>query len=50
LSFLRKSGLVQPKKPIGFELTEAGCALMELSLKDIFESSQNEQAQVSTTQ
>lgn len=40
LSYLRKSGLVQRKEPVGFELTEAGCAVMELSLKEIFDSSQ----------
>jgi hypothetical protein len=42
LSYLRKSNLVQKKEPIGFELTEAGCAVMELSLKEILDSSQDE--------
>ena len=39
LLYLRKSKLVKRKKPVGFELTEAGRAAMELSLKDIFETS-----------
>ena len=40
LLYLRKSSLVQRKKPKGFELTEAGKAVMELSIKQIFEASQ----------
>jgi len=39
LAFLRKSGLVQKKEPVGFELTEAGYAVMDLSLEEIFEAS-----------
>lgn len=35
LNFLRKSGLVKKKEPVGFELTDAGKAFIELSLEDI---------------
>jgi predicted transcriptional regulator len=37
LNYLRDSNLVQKREPVGFELTEAGCALMELSLTEILE-------------
>jgi len=40
LAFLRKSGLVQRKEPTGFELSEVGFAVMDLSLKDIFDAGQ----------
>jgi len=39
LAYLRKSNLVQRKNPVGFELTEAGRAVMELSLREILEAS-----------
>ena len=35
LDFLRRSGLVKKREPVGFELTEAGKAFVELSLKDL---------------
>jgi predicted transcriptional regulator len=38
LLYLRNSHLVQKRKPKGFELTEAGKAVMELSIKQIFEA------------
>ena len=40
LSYLQKSSLVKKRRPVGFELTEAGCAVIELSLKEIFDASQ----------
>lgn len=39
LQYLRDSGLVKRRKPVGFELTKAGIAVMELSIKDILERS-----------
>ena len=42
LTYLRKSKLVQKKEPVDFELTEADCALMELSLNEILEVSQDQ--------
>ena len=38
LSFLKKSGLIKKKEPIGFELTGAGRAFIELSLERIIET------------
>lgn len=35
LAYLRKSGLVRKSDPVGFELTEAARAFIELSLEDI---------------
>jgi len=35
LRFLERNGLVKKAKNVGFELTEAGQAFIELSLKDI---------------
>lgn len=35
LRFLSRSGLIRKRKPVGFELTEAGQAFIELSIKDI---------------
>jgi DNA-binding HxlR family transcriptional regulator len=41
LMYLRKCELVKKREPVGFELTEAGQAVMELSLKDIIGASQS---------
>lgn len=38
LGALRKSGLVQKSEPVGFELTDAGRAFMEMSLEKIIET------------
>lgn len=35
LNFLKKSKLVRKRKPVGFEITTAGKAFVELSLRDI---------------
>jgi len=35
LSFLIRSNLVRKRKPLGFEITSAGKAFIELSLRDI---------------
>jgi predicted transcriptional regulator len=35
LNYLKKSRLVKKKKPVGFEITTAGKAVMKLSIKDI---------------
>ncbi len=35
LRFLSRSGLVRKRKPVGFELTEAGQAFIELSIGEI---------------
>lgn len=40
LLYLRKSKLIQRRKPVGFELTETGEAVMELSLKELLRASQ----------
>jgi len=37
LLYLRKSSLVRKREPVGFELTEAGKAIFEISMKDIFD-------------
>ena len=37
LAYLRNSGLVRKSDPIGFEITDAGRALIELSLEKIIE-------------
>jgi DNA-binding HxlR family transcriptional regulator len=41
LRYLRESGLVKKREPVGFELTEAGQAVMDLSLKEIIRDSQS---------
>lgn len=38
LQYLRKSGLVKKREPVGFELTSAAIAFIEISLKDIIET------------
>jgi predicted transcriptional regulator len=40
LQYLRDSNLVRKRRPVGFELTEAGKALLELSMKDILEATE----------
>ena len=38
LTYLKKSGLIKKKDPIGFEITDAGRAFIELSLEKIIET------------
>lgn len=38
INYLKKSGLVKKKEPVGFELTAAAKAFIEYSLKDIIET------------
>jgi len=38
LNYLKKSGLVKKKEPVGFELTDAAKTFIEYSLKDIIET------------
>ena len=38
LEYLRKSGLVKKREPVGFELTDAAKAFIENSLNDIMET------------
>ena len=40
LAYLRKSGLVRRSEPVGFELTEAAKAFIQLSLDDIVSTAQ----------
>ena len=40
LQYLRGSNLVRKRDPVGFELTEAGKAILELSMKDILEATE----------
>jgi predicted transcriptional regulator len=38
ISYLRKSGLIKKREPVGFEVTDAAKAFIEYSLHDIIET------------
>lgn len=50
LQYLRKSGLVKKREPVGFELTSAAIAFIEISLKDIVETAKKALKIVETKQ
>lgn len=50
LNYLKKSGLVKKKEPVGFELTAAAKAFIENSLNDIMETAKKASKIVETKQ